>query len=125
MIGEVKIESKGYTVWNSAQIVFTPHTISISRLEQGYVDVMVTRDEDTYTAKTKYNLRPVAYEVPYTQTESKASSVVPIFKGESFAHEVPYTQTESKASSVVPFFKGESFAHEVPYICKRNPKHHQ
>ncbi|XP_072015686.1 major yolk protein-like [Amphiura filiformis] len=49
-------------------------------LSQGYVDVMVTREEDVYTAKTKYNLKPVAYEVPYTSTDPTTTSS-PILKG--------------------------------------------
>ena len=63
---------------------------------------MVTRDEDTYTAKTKYNLRPVAYEVPYTQTESKASSVVPIFKGESLRGDNNFCGLPNENSQFLP-----------------------
>jgi hypothetical protein len=36
-------------------------------VEQGFVDMIITRDEDIYTAKTKYNLLPIAYESTQTK----------------------------------------------------------
>ncbi|XP_022107780.1 major yolk protein-like isoform X2 [Acanthaster planci] len=36
-------------------------------VEQGFVDMMITRNEDIYTAKTKYNLLPAAYESTQTK----------------------------------------------------------
>ncbi len=42
---------------------------------------MITRDEDIFTAKTKYKLKPIAYEVPYTSTDPTTS---PILKSEYY-----------------------------------------
>merc|ERR1711962_1808054 len=39
----------------------------MSWVEQGYVDMMITRNEDIYVAKTKYNLLPIAYESTQTK----------------------------------------------------------
>ncbi|XP_071802089.1 major yolk protein-like [Asterias amurensis] len=36
-------------------------------IEQGYADVMITRDEDVFVAKTKFNLTAVAYESTLTK----------------------------------------------------------
>ena len=47
------------------------------RIEQGYVDMMITRNEDVYTAKTKYSLLPVAYESLQTKVGHLYPPVLP------------------------------------------------
>lgn len=69
MASEFTYTLKPKREWGCALATSTEHCMSW--LEQGYVDIMTTREEDIYTAKTKYNLKPIAYEVPHRTDPSQ------------------------------------------------------